>query len=126
MTKTSSRAIKTIPLADTEVDVILDSLDSEEDTPPPSSRVHKRFPLRLKRCVVHIKQPGDASTSTYLVHTRNISKSGVAFLHGGYLHGGTRITIQLITTRGSWSDVEGEGGPLPVCRRESSRSWSKV
>ncbi len=108
MAKSGTLVIKTIPLADAEVDGILDSLDNQEDNPPPSSRVDKRFPLRLKRCVIHIKQPGDASTSTYLVHTRNISKSGVAFLHGGYLHGGTRITIQLITTRGSWSDVEGE------------------
>ncbi len=108
MSKTSSQLIRTIPLDDNEIETLLDRLDTAEEGSRATRRSTQRYPLRLKGCVVHIQQPGDASSSAYLVHTRNIGKNGLAFLHGGFVHAGTKIVIQLVSTRGSWIDVEGE------------------
>ena len=108
MAKTSSKLIRTIPLSDTEVEALLDRLDNTEEEYRVSEAAKRRFSLRRKGCVLHIQQPGDAGYATYAVYTRAICEKGLTFLHGGFVHAGTKVVIQLISTRGSWTDVKGE------------------
>lgn len=71
-------------------------------------RRSQRYPYRVKALALHMQQPGSSIVVSYVVATRNISEGGIAFLHGGFVHPGTRCMAQLITTYGTWDDVEGE------------------
>ena len=73
--------------------------------PQAAQRSSERHRYRLKGLVVHIRHPGAASATPYLVPTRNISRGGVSLLHGGFVHIGTRCLAQLITVRGSWHNI---------------------
>jgi len=43
----------------------------------------------------------------FVAPTRNLSKGGLSFLHGGFVYPGTRCMVQLITTLGASDDVLG-------------------
>ena len=93
-------------MEDEQIVKLLDTLDAQ--SPPTSSeRRTIRYPYRVKALLVHMQQPGSTITVPYLVPTRNISENGLSFLHGGFVHLGTRCMAQLITTYGTWDDVTG-------------------
>lgn len=104
--KTTQRSIRTIRLNDEEIAKLLDQLD--EGGAVTKERRLARYPYRVKALVVHMQQPGSSIVVPYLVATRNISEGGLAFLHGGFVHPGTRCMAQLITTYGTWDDMPGE------------------
>lgn len=52
-----------------------------------------------------MQQPGSSGPVVFLVPTRDISATGLSFLHGGFVHVGTRCTVQLITMHGTWNEV---------------------
>jgi len=101
--------IRTIRLDDEQVTDILDRLDAETTNKAGSSfkREKTRYSYRKKGVVFHLQQPGSNSSSPYLAPTRNLSEGGIAFLHGGFVHVGTRCAIQLIPTHGTWNNVVG-------------------
>lgn len=104
--KSEQRAIRTIRLNDEDIARLLDQLD--EGVAVPKDRRSARYPYRVKALVVHMQQPGSSIVVPYVVASRNISDRGLAFLHGGFVHLGTRCMAQLITTYGTWDDVHGE------------------
>ncbi|MBI4717602.1 MAG: response regulator [Planctomycetes bacterium] len=98
--------IRTIRLDDARVGKILDGLDLGEGKPHPH-RAAPRYRFRLKAVVVHMQQPGSSATLPYLVPTRDLSEGGLSFLHGGFVHVGTRCLVQLVTPHGTWHNVVG-------------------
>src|SRR5262245_24476078 len=76
---------------------VLDRLDElEREDAGRERRSQERFDYRPEDgLTVRIEQPGD-SVSTHVVAGRNISTMGLSFLHGGFLHIGTRCTVRLI------------------------------
>ncbi len=53
---------------------------------------------------ITLLQPGGGQRRVEIV-TRNISSTGVSFLHNGFLHNGTLCRMQLITLDNAWVDV---------------------
>jgi CheY-like chemotaxis protein len=102
----SERLVRTVHLSDDQITAVLDRLDSEDSGHAPDRR-HQRYVYRIKALVVHMQQPGSSMTVPYGVPTRNISEGGIAFLHGGFVHVGTRCLVRLISTYGTWDDVWG-------------------
>ncbi len=54
-----------------------------------------------------MQQPGAGEAVPFLVPTRNISEGGLSYLHGGFVHIGTRCLVQLVTSHGTWNNVIG-------------------
>ena len=86
---------------------LLDTLDEGEQGRNDSRRRHKRFAFRLDSCTVHLQQPGDGWMNPFMVHTRNLSVQGMAFLHGQFVHKGTIAAARLRTTAGTEIEVRG-------------------
>ncbi len=104
---TSAKAVKTIRLDEDEVAKILDELDAAEESAT-GSRNAQSFRYRNKAMVVRMHQPGSGDPISFLVPTRRLSKTGMAFLHGGFVHAGTNVVVQLITSHGTWNHVPGK------------------
>jgi CheY-like chemotaxis protein len=97
--------VRTIRLDHERIAEILDRLDQACREVDQDMRSARRFPYRYKALVVHMQQPGASAPEPYLVPTRDIAEGGASFLHGGYVHTGTRCLVQLITTAGTWTNV---------------------
>ena len=103
-------SIKSVPLDEVMLSALLDRLDEdanvEQSAAGADRRRGARHRYRLKGLIVDIHQPG-GTTQSFLVPTRNLGAGGISFLHGGYLHRGTRCTAQLITAYNTWQSAEG-------------------
>lgn len=102
----SDRIQRTIRVDDSALSDVLNDLDGVH-SPAATERRQPRFNYRAKALTIHMQQPGFASPIAYQVPARNISARGLAFLHGGFVHPGTRCVAQLITTYGTWNNVVG-------------------
>jgi len=98
--------VRTIRLDDERIAEILDRLDANDVTKE-SGRQAQRYRYRVKALVIHMQQPGFPTPVPFLVPGRNISSAGLSFLHGGFVHPGTRCLVQLITSSGVWTNVGG-------------------
>src|SRR6266850_7964700 len=76
-----------------------------------SHYVHSGIPIA-------VEHPG-GGISRYLVWSRNLSAGGISFLHGGFLHQGSRCKIQLTELSGQSRVV---GGTVVSCRLASGRN----
>lgn len=85
---------------------LIGELDAE-DAKSKSQRAQARFPFQPSRCVVALQQPGSATPQSFDVPTRNLSASGMGFLHGGYVHPGSGCSVELIGLHGTWTHVGG-------------------
>ncbi len=85
---------------------LIAELDAE-DAKSKSQRAQPRFPFQASRCVVALQQPGSATPQSFDVPTRNLSASGMCFLHGGYVHPGSGCSVELIGLHGTWTHVVG-------------------
>lgn len=101
-----TRLVKTIRLDNDKVAKILERLDSAHGAVPTERRA-PRYRYRVPSMIVHMAQPGSSEAVPYLVPTRNVSSTGMSFLHGGFVHMGTKILAQMTTTKGSWNRVVG-------------------
>ena len=94
--------------ADQALTALLDELDARSTAQPIAERrVDQRFRYRNNGLTAFIQQPGDAFPKKYHVIPRNLSEGGMCFLHGGFVHVNSKVTVQLITLHGTWHDVEG-------------------
>ena len=76
-----------------EIDRLLDQMDEESDVPDENLRRHQRSVFRT-RAVVCFAAAGSRDVSVpHVVATRNISQGGMAFLHWGFVHPGSRCAI---------------------------------
>ncbi len=109
MTKSTATGalVKTIRLDTAAIDAILDHLDSAGPKSDKHRRSSERYPYRIKSCVVHIQQPEGASFTPYRVAMREIGSGGVSFLHGGFVHRGSKCVVKLINTHGAWQEISG-------------------
>jgi CheY-like chemotaxis protein len=103
---TQERIVRTIRLDDERITLMLDTLDGAEERATGERRA-TRYRYRIKALVVHMQQPGFSTPVPYLVPSRNIGAGELAFLHGGFVHPGTRCMIQLITSYGTWTNAVG-------------------
>ncbi len=101
--------MRSLRLDQATIQKMLDSVDSTENVAPRARdrRRAERYGYRLKGCVVHLQQPGDPGPVAYLAPTRNLSAGGIAFVHGGFVHNGSRCVIQLVTQQETWNNVVG-------------------
>lgn len=117
------KLIRTVRLDEAKLTEVLDRLDRNSGTPGEDRRDAVRYPFRRPACTAFIQQPGDSSPTAFQVPTRNLGSGGVSFLHGGYLHQGTRVIIQLLGAFGAWGYAKGgviqcrfiESGIFEVC-----------
>jgi len=105
-TDTKHYPVRTIRLPVEQIVRILDEMDGATVNVP-STRRDSRYRYRLDEIVVLMQQPGHSAPMAFIVPTRNISARGLAFLHGGYVHPGTVVVVQLVTTRGAPQNVVG-------------------
>jgi len=70
-------------------------------------RQEERVPYRMSRgLVVTLEHPG-GSVANYLVRPRNLSPRGVGFLHGNFVHVGSRCKLHLLRLDGTPQVISG-------------------
>ena len=100
-------AVDTLRISDRQADALLAGLDDQPSARRGNAREDERLVFRERgRLIVRILHLG-GSIANYLVKARNISRSGIAFLHGSYLYDGTPCTINLPTTDGGYLAIDG-------------------
>lgn len=94
-------------------DVLLASLETDaNDATARHGRKSTRHSFRGDMMPFVVMQPG-GSVGAYLVMTRNLSAGGLAVIHGGYLHPGTKCRMLLATISGQNVVL---GGRVRRCR----------
>lgn len=91
---------------DAQLEAVLDRLDAAHESGASDRRSDERYVYRVKSCIIHMQSPGAGTSMAYQVPTRNISSGGMGFLHGGFVHPGTRCVVQLISMHGTWKNAE--------------------
>lgn len=99
--------VRTIRLHESVIESILKRLDQTDSGSTRPACAAERHRFRTKAIIVGMQQPGDASMKSFLCPTRNVSRTGLSCLHGGYVHVRTRCTIQLTTQHGTLYPVPG-------------------
>ena len=93
----------------TAADEISPSADQHEragvNAGPAGEGSEEQYSYPHKSLVVQIQQPGDESSHKHMVEPRDLSERKMSFLHGGFVHSGSRCWLTLITLHGSWQDV---------------------
>jgi hypothetical protein len=84
---------------------ILDALDNNPCNFELNRRRHRRLPYRGRQVILHTRQA--ERDVVFIVPSRNISRSGVSFLHGQMMHLDQPCTVDLATKDGTWLTVEG-------------------
>ncbi len=108
----------TVRISDLERRRLLDELDcvqaaaSEDVGPDDNRRQDDRFTYRPGHISIAVEQPR-GGTTFLSVSPRNISAGGVAFLHGGFLHTGSRCTLRLGPQH---KETKGITGEIVNCR----------
>lgn len=97
--------VRTIRLDDEQVTRILDELDAASSGHV--DRLGPRYIYRKNGLVIHMQHPGSSNPVAYQVRTRNLGSQGLSFLHGGFVHPGTRCLVELTTAYGTWNYVTG-------------------
>jgi len=102
-------ALNTLRLPDGEAEHILDTCDEQNCAPGDKDhRTNARHRFRAEAGImVAVCQPG-GSVIRYTVMPRNLSTTGVAFLHGGFLHTGTSCLVSLPTLDAEWVNAIGQ------------------
>lgn len=100
------KLVRTIRLDDEGIKKLLASLDARP--PQPNKPSETRFSYRTKSQIAKIQQPGSAEAVSYQVVNREIGATGMSFLHGGFVHTGSRCEMQLITMHGTWVNAAGK------------------
>jgi len=103
-----NQPIDTLRLSNAERDALIASLDrhAKQAGSSENNRRHERVAFLPRPVAVNFMHPGGVETRC-LVTPRNISVSGISFLHGGYLHTGSDCTVNLPTLFGDTRTVRG-------------------
>lgn len=106
MAKERSGPIAPLHLSASELDRLLDGLDSKSRDPAEQLRKHERIPCRKLAMVITVDQQG--YETTFIIPVRNISEGGVGFLHRSMLHCETRCQIRIRRPDGEWLKTWGK------------------
>ncbi len=71
------------------------------------NRGEDRLTYSARGVLVQMRHPG-GSVATYMVRPRNLSRGGIAFLHGSFCYTGTACTLTLRTLENETSRVRGK------------------
>lgn len=110
--------IRAFAMSHEDVVAVLNALD--EPAPAPTSgaisqrRSSDRIPCR--RHAIVVKGPPHSSPLHYVVHLRNVSAEGVAFLHTGMLHRDTSCVLLVLQRDGALLRASGR---VARCRHVS-------
>lgn len=104
--QTRTEAIRSIRASNDEVATLLDHLDAEDAQLCEATEQASWYRYRIPGCTIHLQQPGDGERSTYSAPTRRLHKQGLRFIHGGFVHLGSRCLAQLISLHGSWENAQ--------------------
>ncbi len=75
-----------LSISDQECEKLISTLDLSSGVSTVSpARSHVRHPYRMADIPMCIEHP-EGGKSLFLVHGRNLSRGGISFLHGGYVH----------------------------------------
>ncbi len=98
----------TLRISQKEQGEILAELESRSPSRKSSERRGDERLRYVQRALlfVQVRHPG-GTISNYLVRTRNLSKTGIGFLHGTFLYSGTPCTVSLRAADNKSFDVEG-------------------
>lgn len=96
----------TLGLGKAELDAILESLDAPLAGSQSVRRESARLPFRVNGVPLEITQPGGGQTKIF-VAGRNLSRSGLGFLHSSYMHPGTQVTTLLPHKNLGMQKIEG-------------------
>ena len=105
----NTKPLRTIRLTDTKIKAILDSLDAEADGQLGATALRGavRYSYRADMIVVCLRQPASTELAAFHVATRDISATGISFLHGGFVHRTSRSVVMLVTRECEWHEVQG-------------------
>lgn len=100
------RFVDRVRLEDQDREALLDVLDKHDE----QDMITDRYPYRVVRIPVAVQHPG-RTDSLCLMTGRTLSREGMTFLHGGFLHTGAVCRIVLTTGGGEskllWATVTG-------------------
>lgn len=95
-TLTMEGALDSLRISDTEAQVLLGELESLTLGHKASDkRETKRVPAKHRARVIIEVRPIGGTPITYLARPRNISRTGMAILHGNYIHNDVVCHVQL-------------------------------
>jgi CheY-like chemotaxis protein len=101
---------------------VLDRLDQRQGANPRRNRRRQpRVPFRRADVTVEIMHPG-GSSATRPVFTRDLSAGGIACLHNGFVHTGTKVQVRLPRRLGGIDHV---GGVVVHCWHVQG-TWHQV
>ena len=105
-----------------ELEAVLDKLDAQAElNPERNQRKAARAQFRRQHVRAHLSHPGGTVTACDVL-TRDLSSGGLAFVHGGYVHVGTRVEVEL---RRNDAEAEAVHGVVMRCAH-ISRTWHSV
>jgi len=89
-------AMDSLRITDAQASQLLNELDSLRlSAPEQDQRAAPRVTAGARARVIVQLRPEGGTPVQYLDRPRNISRSGMAFLHGGYIHEGTPVVVKL-------------------------------
>jgi CheY-like chemotaxis protein len=92
----SELTVGRIRKSDDEIRQVLDDLDRQTSSTTPNARESDRFKYRARAIAVEFLQAGQ-KIEPVAVTSRNISRHGLGFLIGKYVHPGTQCRVSLVT-----------------------------
>lgn len=103
----SERCFDSVRLGRIERERVLNALERpSRNQPAKQKRLFKRVTFRQTNIPITVETYGGCLMK-YLVCGRNISKGGMGFLHGGFLHPGNASDIVLTTIDGEKQIIQG-------------------
>ena len=83
-------------ITDAQAELLLHELESLSlGSPESDQRGAPRATVGIRARVIVQLKPIGGTPILYLARPRNISRNGMAFLHGGYVHNGVDVVIQM-------------------------------
>ncbi|MBC7834230.1 MAG: PilZ domain-containing protein [Phycisphaerales bacterium] len=98
--------LNSLGLSQREVESLLDELDSSAHSESSAGRKWVRRRYRQLTLPLKVSQQG-GTISTFPVVSRNISRVGMAVLHSGYIHIGSKCSLSLTTPGGEQVALSG-------------------
>lgn len=113
----TDRIVDTLRISEREAAAILEAMNSaQHDLPMAELRDSDRLVCRpTKGVVVQIQHPG-GSGGMFLVWPRNVSRTGMGFLHGNFIYPNTIVVVHLRRPNGPSARVTGK---IMRCRHVS-------
>lgn len=91
----TQQSLRTIRLSDRQRERLLSSLEKQSHSSPETDRRDLRLRYNRGACEATLSN-GMSSEMRHVLTPRNLSRRGFAFIHGQFVHRGTRCCIELI------------------------------